>query len=141
MAENVIYYPKPVPIYPGMYNPMQWNEQELKKSNKKGAQAFKPPVNIVELPDHFRVEMPAPGFKREDFFITTDGYSLSIEATKRQTHKSKDERYRCHSFHCDCIKREIDPPADIDTDFGTAEYSSGILYIYLYKSSYQAANR
>jgi HSP20 family protein len=141
MSENVLYYPKPAPVYPGMYNPIQRKEELLHKLNKKGIRIFKPPVNIIELPDHYRIEMTAPGFKREDFFIKTNGCSLSIEAAKRQSGKTKDERYRFRSFHYDYIKRDIELPDNVDPDFGTAEYKNGVLNIYLYKNSYQAENR
>lgn len=141
MAANVLYYQKSNSIYPGIYEPMQRKEEQwMSGQTEKGIKEFKPPVNIIELPDHYRIEMPAPGFGRDDFFITTHGCILSIGAIKTQSHKRKEERHRFYGFQCDCIKKDIQLPTNVDTEFGTAEYRNGILYIYLYKSSYPVKN-
>lgn len=50
-------------------------------------------------------------------------------------------RYRHHGFHYRYIARNVDLPADADTEFGTAEYKNGILNIYLYKTSCPLENR
>lgn len=141
MTGNVLYYPKSTSIYPGIYEPMQRKAEEwMSDMKEKEIKVFKPPVNIIELSDHYRIEMHAPGFGKDDFFINTHGCTLSIGAIKTQSHKRKEERDRFHGFHC-CLKKNIELPTNVDTDFGTAEYRNGILYIYLYKSSYPVKNQ
>jgi HSP20 family protein len=122
MIKNLRYYSKPACIYPGIYQPLQDKEPEL--TNEEDVGAAKPPVNIIDQPDHYRIEVFVPDFSKSDFIITTNRCSLSIAAKKINK-----------------IKTVIDLPADADTDFGTAEYKNGMLYIYLYRSSCPVQNR
>lgn len=134
MIKNLPYF-KPASIYPGIFQLMKGNEEGLLKTG--GIKAFKPPVNIIEYPDYYQVEMPAPGFKKEELFIKTYECSLSIVGRKITPPDPNDSNYHERSFCHDFLHRKIDLPADVDTDFGTAEYMNGILNIYLYKSSYR----
>jgi len=122
MIRNARYYPVSGSIYPGIYQPLRAIEREL--TNEEEARVVNPPVNITEQPDHYTIEISAPNFEKGDFFIMTDRCSLSIAA--RKTNK---------------IKVVLDLPADADTDFGTAEYKNGMLYIYLYRSTCPVQNR
>jgi HSP20 family protein len=135
VVKNAKYHHTSSSIYPGIYQPVFAKEQELVT-----VRSSKPPVNIIEFPDYYQVEMPAPGFKKEDFFIKTQGSSLIVVVKKKCTDKTKDAFYRQHGFHCRYIARNIDLPGDADTEFGTAEYNNGVLYIYLYKSPYSVPN-
>lgn len=142
MLDNDIYYSEHASIYPGKYEPMPWKEKELLEEFKKGGiRRDKPPVNICEQTDQYRIEIAAPGFSREDFVIYTYNHLLSIFAMNKKIVMPEDSHYRVRSFICNYIKRDVDLPVDVDTDFGTAEYRNGILFIYLYKSSYQTKNR
>jgi HSP20 family protein len=138
MFGNIRYYSRSASIYPGIYQPLQGKEPEM--TNDEGISTVKPPVNIIDLPDHYRVEMPAPDFEKGDFFIMTNKCSLSIVAQKRHIIKGNEGSQFSHSFY-DKIKAAIDLPADADTDFGTAEYTNGMLYIYVYRSPCPVQNR
>jgi HSP20 family protein len=100
----------------------------------------KPPVNIIEFADYYHVEMPAPGFQKEDFFIKTHGSSLLIIGYKRSSIAGKEGHFLLQGFQGRYITRSIDVPADADTEFGTAEYKNGVLYIYLYRSDFPVQN-
>jgi HSP20 family protein len=113
---------------------MKGNEEGLLLT--RGIKAFKPPVNVIEFSDYYQIEMPAPGFKKEEIYIKTYECSLSIIGKKITPAKIIDVKYHDSSFCYDFLHRKIDLPADVDTDFGTAEYKNGILYIYFYKSNY-----
>jgi HSP20 family protein len=130
-------YSKPASIYPGIFQLV--NEDGLLKT--RGIKAFKPPVNIIEFSDYYQIEMPAPGFKREEFYIRTFGCSISIIGKKITAAKLKDTKYHDSSFNHDFLNRKVDLPADADTDFSTAEYKNGVLYIYLYKSNYPVSRQ
>jgi len=119
MIKNVRYYGKLTSVYPGIYQPLQDKESELTNEEE-----IRPPVNIIEMPDHYRIEISAPDFEKDDFFIMTNKCSLSVVAIKRNI-----------------IKAVINLPADVDTDFGTAEYKNGMLYIFLYRSIYPVQSR
>jgi HSP20 family protein len=135
VVKSAKYHHTSTAIYPGIYQPVFTKEQELVT-----VRGSKPPVNIIEFPDYYQVEMPAPGFKKEDFFIKTQGSTLIIVVHKRCSNITKDACYRQHGFHCRYIARNIDLPGDADTEFGTAEYNNGVLSIYLYKSGYSMPN-
>lgn len=110
-------------------------EQELIKL--KGS---RPPVNIIEFPDYYQIEMPAPGFQKDEFFVKTQGCTLLIAGYKRISSVIKQGYFHHQGFQGRYIMRHIDVPADADTEFGTAEYKNGMLYIYLYKSDYPVQN-
>ena len=119
MIRDIRYYSKSASIYPGVYEPLQGKEVEITNEEE-----IRPPVNILELCDHYRIEISAPNFEKGDFFIMTNKCSLSVITRKRNK-----------------IKVVINLPADADTDFGTAEYKNGMLYIFLYRSTCPVQNR
>jgi HSP20 family protein len=135
VVKNARYYYTGSSIYPGVYQPVFTKEQGLVKI--KGS---KPPVNIIEFPDYYQIELPAPGFQRDDFLVKTDGCSVLIVGYKKCSGETEDARYHRHGFRCKYIAKNIDLPGDADTAFGTAEYKNGILYVYLYKTSYPLKN-
>ena len=142
LPEQDTYYSEHACIYPGKYEPMPGKAKELQEQlSKKGVLITKAPVNITEHTDHYKIEIAAPGFCREDFVIDTYDRLLSVFAMKKKPVLAEDPTYRTHGFICNYIKREVQLPGDVDTDFGTAEYRNGILYIYLYKSIYHIKNR
>jgi HSP20 family protein len=142
MLENATYYSEHRGIYPGTYEPMPGKEKELfDELNKRGKKIEHPPINISELPDHYRIEIAVPGFIRDDFIIHTNDRILSIAAMKRDPRQQEDAHYKFRSFLCKCIKQEIMLPEDVDPDFVTAEYINGILHICLSKTNYPVKTR
>lgn len=135
MIKNAKYYYTAASIYPGIYQPAFTKEQEVLK-----IKGIKPPVNIIEFPDYYQVEMPVPGFQKDDLLVKTQGCSLLIIGYKRRSNTIGEAHYHEHSFRYQYITRNIDLPRDADTEFGAAEYKNGVLYIYLYKTSYPSPN-
>jgi len=136
MIKNARQYYTANTIYPGVYQPEFTKEQEPVKMKSS-----KPPVNIIEYPDYYQVEMPAPGFQKTDFLLKTVGTSILIVVYKRCTAVNVEANYHHHGFHTRYISRAVDLPGDADTEFSTAEYKNGILYVYLYKTSYPIQNQ
>jgi HSP20 family protein len=142
MFNNDTYYSEHACIYPGTYEPMPGKDKEMQEQlSKRGIIIDKAPVNISEQTNHYKIEIAAPGFTREDFIIDTSDRFLSVFAMKKKLVLSEDPKYSAHGFTCNYIKREVKLPGDIDSEFGTAEYRNGILCIYLYKSIYHITNR
>ena len=48
-----------------------------------------PPVNIVETPEAFLLDVVAPGFSKEDFKISADDKAITISAEKKAETKKK----------------------------------------------------
>jgi len=135
MIRKAQYQTRATSIYPGIYQPSFTKEQELVKI--KGS---RPPVNVIEFPDHYVIEMPAPGFSKDDLLIKCYGCSLLIAGNRKLTDKPENAQYHRHGFNNRRITRNVDLPCDADTEFGTAELKNGVLSIYLYKTSYPVQN-
>ncbi|AEV98253.1 hypothetical protein A4D02_23165 [Niastella koreensis] len=129
MLKNPSSYSRTASIYPGIYQPVFTKEQEVVKIKSSN-----PPVNILEFPDYYEIEMPAPGFQKGDFFIKSNGCSLLIIGYKKCIDNTGEATYHQHGFQCKYVTRSVDLPNDADTEFGTAEYRNGVLYIYLYRT-------
>jgi len=125
-----------ISTYPGEYKPLQSKFETLSEELSKPHEgASSPADNICETSEYFKIELAAPGLKREDFFVSISehGY-LSISALHKESGGIKKEKYRKHSFNYECFTREILLPENIDTDFTKAEYNAGILSIWFSKT-------
>ncbi len=121
--------PGEVSIYPGMYEPPVWLDEVLNSERNKDSQLINLTVNIVELPEYYKIEMPVPGFSRGDIFVGMQGGWLTISCM----HKENQCNIKSHS-DSECIKKKIKLPKDVDGDFVTAEFREGVLFIFIFKS-------
>ena len=91
-----------------------------------------PKVNITETDKDFSIEVAAPGFDKNDFKLSLENNTLSIEASKEEG--KKDQQYAHYEFAYGTFKRTFSLPenkvkeADI-----SAKYKNGILHISLPK--------
>ncbi|HEU4575275.1 MAG TPA: Hsp20/alpha crystallin family protein [Chitinophagaceae bacterium] len=142
MVTTDLYYPSHSAVYPGEYEPLPWKDKQVKEAwHEQGYEALKPPVNIREYPDHYRIEMPVPGFERDDFFLLSNGKMLLIKAVNKvQDLLLKDHPSFAGFLLNECIYQEIQLPGPVDPDFVTAELKGGILLIHLLKTSAKPAS-
>lgn len=126
--------------YPGEYTPSLRMEELDKAFQKVNVEVSKPLVTITEQPAFYKLQMTAPGYGREDFYLTAHGRVLSISAMNK---KSVDEKEHFHAKGepVECIRRSVILPKDSDTEFVTAEYRNGVLDIFFYKTTSPADNR
>ena len=103
MKKNTQYHSRVTSIYPGIYQPVFTKDQDMVKV--KGS---KPPVNILEFPDYYQIEMPAPGFQKDQFFIKTQGCSLLIAGYKKCVDKISEVCYHQQDFRCKYITINVD---------------------------------
>jgi HSP20 family protein len=128
-------------IYPGVFVPLMKEKEvqnELKKSYK--SKTVLPAVNVTELSDSFKVEVSIPGVKREDFLIFADENILSVCAVHKDCGLHKGEKSQRHEFNHECFDRHIILPENADSDFISAEYAAGILYLHVPKTKQPAKN-
>ncbi|HMR42323.1 MAG TPA: Hsp20/alpha crystallin family protein [Saprospiraceae bacterium] len=97
-----------------------------------------PSVNVVEKEDHFRMEVAAPGLKKEDFKIDLDGDYLTVSAKKEQKEEVKDERYTRREFNFQSFQRSFTLPENVNTDKVAATYENGVLVLSLPKKETEA---
>ncbi len=110
-----------------------------------------PAVNIVENDDEFRIEVSAPGMKKEDFSIEMEENRLTISAERKYEHEEKsggngngknkgdkgqaksNERYTRREFGYSQFSRSFMLPENVEPENIQANYQDGILNLILPK--------
>ncbi|MCA0230932.1 Hsp20/alpha crystallin family protein [Runella limosa] len=92
-----------------------------------------PAVNIVEGESGFRLEVAAPGLKKEDFKINLENNVLSISAQKEQKNEETTEKYTRKEFSFNSFRRSFTLPNTIDGEKIAATYTDGVLNVELPK--------
>lgn len=99
---------------------------------------FSPLVNVVEAEKHFRIELAAPGYQKENFNIdvTKNQLTISAEVKSEEKAESKEEgqeKYTRREFRRASFKRSFTLPESIDGENISAVFTDGILNIELPK--------
>lgn len=129
-------YNSSTPGYPGGYVPNPLIFESIKRKHC-GAGESKDEANfyILENTKYFKVELVAPGFKRENFLVSiNEKCCLSVTAMHTEDEQRERQRYEKQVLKYECINKEFALPENIDTDFISAEYKSGILSIWFLKT-------
>ncbi|GAA3555577.1 Hsp20/alpha crystallin family protein [Snuella lapsa] len=92
-----------------------------------------PKVNIKEETDAYVVEMAVPGLKKTDFHINLENNILSISAELKETNGGEDGGYTRREFGYSSFKRAFTLPETVEEGKIRANYSEGILNVYLPK--------
>jgi HSP20 family protein len=90
-----------------------------------------PSVNIREEKNNYRVEVAAPGLKKDDFNIDVEGNVVTISSEKESERKDgdKDSDYSRWEYDYSSFSRSFTLPDLADTDKISAKYTDGILHI------------
>jgi HSP20 family protein len=88
-----------------------------------------PSVNVRETKDDFRLEVAAPGLKREDFNIKIDNNVMMVTGEKEEQSETNDEYYNRKEFNYSSFSRSFHLPDMVNTDNIQAKYNDGILEI------------
>lgn len=129
--------------YPGGYVPNPLISQTyLFDKNLSEAAQNEIEYEIVENKKYYKVELVAPGFKRENFLVSiNEKCFLSVTAMHSEEYMKDTSRYYPEHLEHACLHRKISLPKNIDTDFVNAEYKSGILSILFSKTEKQYKRR
>lgn len=92
-----------------------------------------PKVNIVESNDNFKVEMAAPGMKKDDFHVELDNDMLTISSELTHESENNDQRYNRKEFSYQSFKRSFYLPNTVEADKIEAKYHDGILSLVIPK--------
>lgn len=133
--KDILPSAKECPIYPGGYNPLPEKEalfEKLMIDHKDSV--IKPPLNLDEFKDYYKIEIMVPGAKREDIFIYVNDNFLYITVLHKMNEKLGKNKLRIHEYDTECLERHILLPQDTDTEFISAEYRQGILQLHLPKT-------
>lgn len=93
-----------------------------------------PAVNIRDKKNHFEVEVAAPGFKKDDFVITTENGLLIISAETSAEENEEKDNYTRREFSCTSFTRTFTLPENVKDDDINAKYRDGLLTIELKKT-------
>jgi HSP20 family protein len=91
-----------------------------------------PAVNVVEHQNGFRIEVAAPGLKKDDFKLNLNHNNLTIsgyQETKKEESDTNNEKYTRREFSYSSFQRTFTLPASVDADNIQASYTDGVLKI------------
>jgi HSP20 family protein len=92
-----------------------------------------PAVNVVESKEDFRIEVAAPGLKKEKFRLNVDHNRLTISSEVSGNQEQKEEKYTRREFSYGSFQRTFTLPQTVDTEKISATYTDGVLQIALPK--------
>lgn len=92
-----------------------------------------PSVNVLETKEGFRIEVAAPGLKKNDFKVNLDHNQLTISAEAKNEAEKTEEKYTRREFKYTSFQRVFSIPNTIDGEKIEAGYEDGILKINLPK--------
>lgn len=124
------------PLFPAFFDDFftkdffDWNDKNFTRLG-----ATLPSVNLIENDQNFRIELAAPGMKKDDFKIELQNGILTIAAEKKEEKEEKDKEgnYLRREFRYSSFKRSFNMPDSIKEDDIKARYNDGILTIDLAK--------
>ena len=92
-----------------------------------------PAVNVVETADAFKVEVAAPGLKKENIQITFHNNVLTIGSKTEHSTEDTKSKYARKEFGYTSFQRSFTVPNTVDTEKIEANYTDGILNVRLPK--------
>ncbi|WP_276372790.1 Hsp20/alpha crystallin family protein [Chryseolinea sp. H1M3-3] len=101
-------------------------------ANWRPAGATLPAVNVMETNEDFRIEVAAPGMKRDDFKVELDNNLLVISSELEDSKEEVDKngKYTRKEFSYQSFQRSFSLPENkVEGGKITAKYSDGILHV------------
>lgn len=95
---------------------------------------FLPAVNIRDKKDSYELEVSAPGFKKEDFKVSTDDGMLIISAETSSENEEENDSYTRKEFSRSSFSRSFNLPENVLEEDIKARYNDGLLQIALRKT-------
>ncbi len=102
--------------------------------------ATAPAINVLETPDEFRVELAAPGMKREDFNIEINEehdlvISMERHHEEEQPQDKEQSRYLRREFSYSKFEQTLILPDNVDEEKIQARMADGVLTLSIPKIS------
>lgn len=117
---------------PSIFNDFFDNEWMLK------ANSTAPAINVIESENNYKVELAAPGMKKEDFNVRIDednNLVISMEKKDENQEEKKDGRYLRREFSYTKFQQTMILPENVDKENISAQVENGVLMIELPKLS------
>jgi HSP20 family protein len=126
--------------FPSLRSMMEdfWNTERFFDKPLFGGETL-PAVNVRETKNLYKLDVSAPGFKKDEFKISTEDGLLTISA-ETSTEKNEDkENYTRKEFSSSSFTRTFNLPDNVVEDNITANYQDGLIKIELKKSDKKLA--
>ncbi len=94
-----------------------------------------PATNVSETDNEFRMEIAAPGFKKDDFRIKIENGILEISSEKEMKKESNEDEYSRQEYDYSAFTRSFSLPEDVNPNDIKANYADGILRLTLPKKA------
>ncbi len=103
-------------------------------NNMAPARATAPAINVLETPSGYRVELAAPGMRKEDFDINInqDG-NLTIKMENHRKQEEEKSHYLRREFSYTTYEQTLILPDEVDKNKISARVSDGVLTVSLPK--------
>ena len=92
-----------------------------------------PAVNIIENDNQFKMELAAPGLKKEDFKISVNDNTLNISAETKSETKESNDRFTRKEFSFNSFSRSFNLHELVNIEGINANYENGIMTVTLPK--------
>lgn len=99
-----------------------------------------PAVNIRENDREYKLELAAPGFRKEDFKVEVEDEMLKISAEHSESEEHKNEQFTRKEYSMESFERSFSLPSNAGKENIHAQYNQGMLRIQIPKrtdSSYR----
>ncbi|MEA1986797.1 MAG: Hsp20/alpha crystallin family protein [Candidatus Marinimicrobia bacterium] len=103
--------------------------------NENFVASYKPRMNLIETDGNYKVEVEAPGIKKENINILFEDDVLTISGEKMTGIKEENSRYHINEISFGKFSRSFELPNHIDNEKITAKWNDGILNIEIPKSA------
>lgn len=98
--------------------------------------ATAPAINVIETEKNYRVELAAPGMKKEDFDVNINhegNLTIKMESKREVKDEDKKARYLRREFAYSKYSQTLILPDDVDKDKIEAKVDDGVLTVTLPK--------
>ena len=123
---------------PSIFNDFLDNDWMVK------ANATAPAINVIESATDYKVELAAPGMKKEDFNIHVNEDNdlvISMEKKEEKKEENTDTRYLRREFSYSKFQQTLILPEDVDKEKIDAKVENGVLTVELPKRKPEEAKK
>lgn len=100
-----------------------------------------PAVNISESEENFKIDLAAPGLKREDFQINLKKDVLTVSVENKNEDDKDNKQCSRREFNFGSFSRSFNMPENADTEKIAASYLDGLLSITINKQDEKSLQR
>lgn len=108
-----------------------WSKNEIVNQSAK----IEHSVNIIDKNGNYKIQVNAPGFKKDDFKIKIENGVLNIQAYTSDKKEEIKKNYVRKEFLTSSLARSFRLPEGIDVSNIKARYKNGRLYIKMGKAN------